>query len=193
MSGEWVDANTIESWNRRAEAGGPDHTVADCGSEGSHLRRLEALLRLPLRSGDHLEDLGCGTGRLADLLPREISYEGLDWSEQVIALARTRRPDRRFRLGGVGDLAPADWIVASGPFNYARGWSREDTAAALRTMWDRSRRGIAVTVLRAASEDRLAYAASELIGYLEGCDWVHVRADRSYLPNDLCVAAWRTA
>jgi SAM-dependent methyltransferase len=191
MSAEWVQVSTIEEWSRRARAGGPDHEVADCGSESSHLRRLRALLCVPMRPGDSVEDLGCGTGRLADLLPEDVTYEGLDWSEEVVELARQRRPGKRFRVGGVAELRPADWILASGPFNYAQGWRRDLTALAVRTMWAHSRKGIALTALRVPSSGRLAYTPEELIGYVAGCDWDAVHVDRSYLPNDLCFAAWR--
>jgi SAM-dependent methyltransferase len=187
----WIAESTPEAWDERARAGGPDHMVADCGSSESHERRLRAVLRLPLEPGNSVLELGCGTGRLADLLPDGVAYEGVDWSAAVIDEARARRPSLHFRVGGVGDLADADWIVASGPFNYAHGWSKAQTAEALVQMWGRSRRGIAVTVLRVPAEGRLHYEALELAAFLDGEGWAELQLDRSYLPNDLCLRAWR--
>jgi SAM-dependent methyltransferase len=174
-----------------ARSGGPDYAIADCGSTQSHELRLRAILKLPLCNGDSVQELGCGTGRLADLIPAGISYEGLDWSAEVVATAMTRRPTHRFRVGAEDDLTTADWIVASGPFNYTHGWSKERTIASMRKMWQASRRGIAVTVLRVPATDRLHYEPAELCGPLNDLDWSTCELDRSYLPNDLCLRAWR--
>ena len=138
-----------------------------------------------------MQELGCGTGRLADLIPIGVSYEGLDWSADVVGTARTRRPEACFRQGAEDDLTTSDWIVASGPFNYEHGWSKERTAASIRKMWRASRRGIAVTVLRVPAEGRLYYQPAELWELLQDLDWSGLEFDRSYLPNDLCLRAWR--
>ena len=187
----WLAVSSPKSWDSHARAGGPDHRVADCGSAESHERRLRALLRLPIAGGDTLLEFGCGTGRLADLLPPGVRYAGLDWSAEVVALARQRRPHATFGRGSVADLTPHDWVVASGPFNYAQGWSRSQTAAAFSAMWAASRRGIAVTVLRTPAGGRLHYGGGELVSFLAACDWSHLELDRSYLPNDMCLRAWR--
>jgi SAM-dependent methyltransferase len=187
----WITESTPKAWDERARAGGPDHVVADCGSPESHERRLRAVLRLPIEPGDSLIELGCGTGRLADLLPDGVHYEGIDWSSAVIDEARARRSSLSFRVGGADDLGEADWIVASGPYNYEHGWSKPQTAAAIERMWRNSRRGIAVTVLRVPAEGRLHYEPLEMARFLDGQEWAQLQLDRSYLPNDLCLRAWR--
>ncbi len=188
----WVRTSTPAEWSRRALAGGPDHVVADCGSPESHELRLRAVLHLPFRTGDTLVELGCGTGRLADLLPSEVSYQGIDWSPAVIDEARARRPAVRFNVGVEDDLPAADWVVASGPFNYRAGWSKQRTTNAIQKMWRASRVGIAVTALRTPAPNRLHYQPGELLGMVEGLDWSELQVDRSYLPNDICLSAWRT-
>jgi hypothetical protein len=116
----------------------------------------------------------------------------LDWSASIVELARQRRPTVRFREGTHDNLSNADWVVASGLFNYEHGWSKKQTADAIEKMWEASRRGIAVTVLRVPAEGRLHYRAAELQTFVEGLDWGELQLDRSYLPNDLCLRAWRT-
>lgn len=187
----WLTQSTPRAWDSYASEGGPDYLIADCGSPESHERRLRELLRLPIEEGESLLEFGCGTGRLADFVPRRVRYEGLDWSQEVIALARDRRPHGAFRCGSVGDLTPHDWVVASGPFNYAKGWSKSQTAEAISAMWDASRCGVAVTVMCTPAEGRLHYSGDELISFLAACDWSHLELDRSYLPNDMCLRAWR--
>jgi SAM-dependent methyltransferase len=189
----WLAESSPQTWDAYASNGGPDYLIADCGSAESHERRLRAILRLPVAAGDSLLELGCGTGRLADLVPQSVRYEGLDWSPAVIAQARSRRPQGAFRCGTVGDLTSHDWVVASGPFNYARGWSKDQTAAAVPAMWSASRRGIALTALCIPIEGRLHYGGGELASYLAAGDWSHLELDRSYLPNDVCLRAWRGA
>jgi len=189
----WLAESTPQAWDSYASNGGPDYLIADCGSAESHERRLRAILRLPIREGDTLLELGCGTGRLADLAPKSTRYEGLDWSGNVIEQARSRRPHGTFRRGSVADLTPHDWVVASGPFNYSLGWSKDQTADAVAAMWQASRRGIALTALCIPIEQRLHYGAEELASYLAAGDWSHLELDRSYLPNDVCLRAWRDA
>gem|GEM_PF-3483789 len=187
----WLAESTPAAWDRRARTAGPDYLVADCGSPQSHEQRLHALLRLPIQPGDRVLELGCGTGRLADLVPAGVSYAGLDWSAEMIALARRRRPRGEFRVGSVADLSACDWAVASGPFNYSSGWSKPETARAVDAMWAASRRGIAVTFLHVPADGRLHYSAAEVAGLLDARDWSHLELDRSYLPNDICLRAWR--
>jgi SAM-dependent methyltransferase len=187
----WLTESSPQAWDSYASEGGPDYLIADCGSPESHERRLRALLRLPIEEGDTLLEFGCGTGRLADFVPCRVRYAGLDWSREVITLAQRRRPHGEFRCGSAGDLTPHDWIVASGPFNYARGWSKSQTAEVVSAMWDASRRGIALTVLCAPADGRLHYADDELISFLAAGGWAHLELDRSYLPNDMCLRAWR--
>jgi len=189
----WLTESSPETWDSYAMEGRPDYLIADCGSPESHERRLKAILRLPIKEGDTLLELGCGTGRLADFVPQSVRYEGLDWSAKVINQAQHRRPHNTFRRGTIGDLTPHDWVVASGPFNYVRGWSKYQTAEAVVAMWSASRRGIALTALRIPAEGRLHYDSEELTSFLVACDWSHLELDRSYLPNDICLRAWREA
>jgi hypothetical protein len=120
-------------------------------------------------------------------MPSGVEYAGLDWSSTVIDEARRRRPSGRFRVGSTDDIAGADWLIAQGPFNYAKGWSKPQTAEAVAAMWRGARKGIGVTVLRTGSADRLAYTPEELLGYVPDDDWIRADFDRSYLPNDMCL------
>lgn len=185
---QFLDVSTPDRWGDLAQTASPDHAVADCGSEGSHLRRLEAISRLPIAAGDLVLDFGCGTGRLFDLVSvRGATYVGLDWSDEVVRLARQRRPSADFRVGDSVALFEADWLVASGPFNYAEGWAKSDTKKTMTSMCRSARKGVAVTVLRTPAVGRLSYSPEELLGYVAEVDWAEVNFDRSYLPNDLCM------
>jgi SAM-dependent methyltransferase len=188
----WLQENTPESWATLARPSNPDFVAADWGSARSQEARLKAALELPIAAGDTVLDFACGTGRLADFLPDGVTYEGLDWSAEMVELARSRRPDHAFRVGSSDDISPADWIIASGPFNYAHSWSKEDTFEVLRRMWRLSARGIAATLFTADESDRLRYGPAEVLASMEDADWEHLEVDRSYLPHDMCLRAWRS-
>jgi len=60
-------------------------------------------------SNDKVLDLGCGNGRLLDLLKaKKINYIGVDNSSALITLAQKRYPDADFRVGDALKLPFAD-------------------------------------------------------------------------------------
>lgn len=189
---DFLCASTPETWSGLAVNEAPDYAIADCGSGISHERRLRALLTLPIRANDQVVDFGCGTGAFSDMLAPDVKYLGIDWSSDIIRLARKRRPSRDFMIGNISQVPNADWIVASGPFNYASGWSKGMTAAALGVMSEKARLGMGITVLRVPTEGRLHYTITEVLQYFECRSWDHIHCDQSYLPNDMCVTSWNT-
>lgn len=65
---------------------------------------------LPLQGGEHLLDVACGTGRLAELLRRvhgNIRTTGVDLSPDMIRVARQRMPESPTTAWQVGTLASA--------------------------------------------------------------------------------------
>ncbi|MHB8620416.1 MAG: ubiquinone/menaquinone biosynthesis methyltransferase [Chloroflexota bacterium] len=52
--------------------------------------RRAALEALPLRAGDVVLDVGCGTGELSRLLARRVTTIGVDLSEQMLRVSRRR-------------------------------------------------------------------------------------------------------
>ena len=73
---------------------------------------LEDLLaRLDLKPGDHLLDLGCGAGVIAEYISDQTGARitGLDYAEPAIALANDRTTDKRSRMRFVrGDMNALD-------------------------------------------------------------------------------------
>ena len=60
-------------------------------------------------SGDKILDLGCGNGRLFEILkPKKIDYLGVDNNSALIDKAKSRFPDAEFQLGDMVDLELPD-------------------------------------------------------------------------------------
>ena len=59
-------------------------------------------------------DVGCGYGRIIDLLPKDIDYTGIDISPDFIAEARKRYPNHKFILGDIRKIDfedKFDWAI----------------------------------------------------------------------------------
>ncbi len=64
-------------------------------------------------SGQRVLDLGCGQGRVARLLPEGCVYVGLDFSEEMVRLARQQvEPENDDACFVVGDLLTPGWHTA---------------------------------------------------------------------------------
>ncbi len=83
--------------------------AADYSAARPSAWRELAIFKKWVRKGDRVLDLGCGNGRLLDLLDKEeIDYLGVDGSRGLITIAQKRYPQRRFVVGEVLDLSIDD-------------------------------------------------------------------------------------
>jgi len=58
-----------------------------------------------VNNGDRVLDLGCGNGRLLELFKnKDIEYIGIDNSENMIEIAKTKYPGANFQVGNVLNL-----------------------------------------------------------------------------------------
>ena len=98
----------------------------DWSTASSQELRFSRLLQL-LNDGDDgsLIDYGCGYGALLDYVRasgRRVAYSGFDISETMIEAAlRAGTAPRPPFTADVSQLAPADYVVASGIFNVKLG------------------------------------------------------------------------
>jgi len=64
------------------------------------------LLKDFIKDGDKILDLGCGNGRLAQLLEgKKVDYFGVDYNEEFIRIARAKYPQYKFEAADVQNLA----------------------------------------------------------------------------------------
>jgi len=134
----------------------------DWNSEASQQLRFTQLLRL-LEQGEPFSilDYGCGYGALLDELARRAlacDYVGFDVAEEMVQEAVRRHGEsegRRFSARAQ-DLAPVDYVVASGIFNVKVDAEEETWRAHVAATLDRfhalSRRGFAFNCLTLFSD-----------------------------------------
>lgn len=153
---------------RLGECGASAKGVFWASPDGQALR-FEVLLGIiaaqdSAQGGVTLNDLGCGYGALFDILeddPLMIDgrYTGYDICPDMIAQAKTRHPDLRvdFILSATA-TRPADYSVVSGTYNLrmatpAPEW-KAYVFANLRTLWDKTKKGLAFNMLAGGGADR---------------------------------------
>ena len=97
----------IDFFNQRAASW--DTTVP---VNAERIRYLVSLLSLS--PGDRVLDVGCGTGVLEDFLPHDIRLTAMDFSSEMIKVAKTKHPDTNYVVGDfleVDGEAPYDKII----------------------------------------------------------------------------------
>ncbi len=104
-------------------------------------------------------DFGCGPAQFYEFLQRQnlpfIEYYGLDISENSLALARSKFPERPFYcldvLQNPAALPDFDYLVLNGIFTQKCTLSFEEMwaycQALLRTLWPKTRRGLAFNAM----------------------------------------------
>ncbi|HTV21081.1 MAG TPA: methyltransferase [Polyangiaceae bacterium] len=111
-------------FDERIRAHGASPRGSDWNSSAAQEARFDQLLRVVNKPGEFsLLDYGCGYGGLADYLETQghsADYVGYDLLESAIATAHEhhRGKPRRTFTSDATRLAPVDYVVASGIFNF---------------------------------------------------------------------------
>ena len=78
---------------------------AGLASRRDRAEKETVLTQLNLSAGDRVLDIGCGSGRWAELIaPKVSSYLGIDFSQGLLQVARARIPSAIFQCGPVNSL-----------------------------------------------------------------------------------------
>ncbi len=115
MSRVTAPARSWEVWDRPRVAEQIDDYWRGSPDELQRRRDLAALVKVELRPGDRLLEVGCGTGLVYEALAQppglgleHIRYTGLDNSRQMLKLARNRYPQGTFKRGDAFALTYKD-------------------------------------------------------------------------------------
>jgi SAM-dependent methyltransferase len=131
------------------------------------------------RPGERVLDLGCGPGELVALLPREISYFGVDTSPQYIARARERFGDRaEFEIGDATKFRAAgrrfEVVLVFGVLHHVDDGEAEGLVSAARAVMADGGRLVTIDPVYAPGQSLVARA---IIGRDRG---QHVRDAEAY-------------
>lgn len=191
----------IQFYTDLVERHGIDPRSLNWGSRASQERRFSVLSEIGLRSGESVLDVGCGLGDFHGWLRQsgiEVDYRGVDLTPKMIEVARSRFPEVSFDVADVleADLAPADYVVASGIFYLRKHEPFEFMKTMLARLFALCRKGVAVNTLSAwADRQEAGEFFADPLRTVEFCrtltPWVVLRHD--YHPADFTVALFREA
>lgn len=182
--------NTPQAWDELASA--DTSWEAAMWSQQSQRRRFELVVEwLQAEPGERLLDFGCGTGALADHLDPELLLFAWDWSPAMRLRARREHP-QVFVLDDTPFAAteprPYDHVVAIGPFNLSRNWSKRDTNAEVRRLWSLTRKTLTLSLYRGVMKPgMLSYEHTDIVRLHEDLGYPLLRLTNEHLPNDWMV------
>lgn len=160
-------------------------------SERGQTARFQAAVgHLELRAGDTLLDFGCGAGRLAAFLPRDVRYVAHDTAPAMLDRVAADVPD-----AVVVPVLPDelyDHVVAVGPFNLPHGWSVDRAFLAVADLWaNHTRRTLIVSLYRGDDPACLSYPVDMVAGWARSLGARRFVVDASYLDNDVLMVLRR--
>ena len=147
-------------YSEKLRAFGPTHRGVDWSTASSQELRFNRLLQLLNDDDDgSIIDFGCGYGALLDHVRasgRLVAYFGFDISQTMIQAALGRHGAQASFTADVSQLAPADYVVASGIFNVKLGHASDTwwdhVLQTLTLMRSLCRRGFAFNMLTSHSD-----------------------------------------
>lgn len=182
--------NTPEGWTERAKTFADSAQATGWSRKSQRLRFQQIVFAISPAPGESLLDFGCGTGELLAYLPDGINYIGVDWSIGMLERAQSEHPGANFQT----HLPEGTWdlTVVAGTFNLTDNWSKEQTWNSLESLWQRTRRAMAVALN--ATEDteikNMVYTEIECQEFAAKLtpDWGIVR----WRPADILLALYRS-
>lgn len=156
--------------------------------------RFKVLCDIGDLNGASILDFGCGNGDLYAYLQmrfRNVTYLGVDIVEEFIQFAKQRWGESEFLL--ISNEIPKeefDYIIASGAFSYNYPGAVNDYLITIKSLFAKSRRGMAFNVLSDKFEKSNGPYLAYDIGFLEA----EIKKITSkyeiidgYLPNDITI------
>jgi SAM-dependent methyltransferase len=134
------------------------HELNGWGTHEGQAARFDALTRAANYRGGSVVDFGCGTGALKrhlDTLGHPFTYLGLDLNPKMLELARSLNEGGDFRRIAPDsvDFPPADYVFASGVFQFADPAEPLYYRRLVEALFRRSRVAMAANFLSALRDD----------------------------------------
>lgn len=146
-------ASLVKLYADRVAEMGYDVRSLGWKSREDQLLRFQVLADIGDLSDSVVCDVGCGFGDLQPYLSerfRNVQYVGVDLSEELLTVARSRYPALKFAVADILDESyqeTADWHLLSGALSYKLEDNLAFTTRMLAKMFALSRRGVAANFL----------------------------------------------
>ncbi len=166
-------------------------------SEHGQRERFRVLWEAGIKEHHSVLDVGCGLGHFADYLEERDhlgAYEGVDASDRLLEVARTRRPEHYFSKVSENwlleplKLPSFDWVVSSGMLNVRPCIGTMESL--IQRCFDASRVGCAINMLSARTEhqrrERFYYSPFDVLRSAMAITPI-VAMRHDYLHNDFTI------
>lgn len=165
--------------------------------------RFDYLIKIGIKTGDSVLDVGCGFGDLADYLRKQekyVDYTGIDLSPELLKAGHERYPDISLLEGDLFDVDPRpasyDYVVLSGALNRDIEDNGKYAYKTITRMFETCRKGLAFNLLDARHEwtksrwDLQSFYPEQMLKFVKKCS-PNVQLYDNYLDNDFTILIWK--
>lgn len=185
-------------YNELVEKYGDSYKSCDYGNKDSQIKKFKVLLGVFDQKAISVLDVGCGTGDFYCYLKEKfnyINYEGIDLSEKMVALCKSKYGEKLFKQKNLLDYKhKKDFIVANGVFYLIRTNPEKNMQILINYMFSLCCKGVAFNSLSSwatKKEEKEFYA--DPIKILEFCSTLtqKVVLRHDYLPHDFTIYMYK--
>ncbi len=174
----------------------------DYRSETSQKTRFDVITQIGISNDNSLLDVGCGFGDYFNYLKQKgiknIKYNGIDLSDEIVNVAKEKNPLINVVQGNVLDLPDDekfDYVISLG-FNAVKtGENWETLTAVLDKMWKLCKKGIAYNAVStfAEEQDKAIYFVSpiKVIDHIMSNLTYKIVFKHDYMPHDFTIYAYK--
>jgi ubiquinone/menaquinone biosynthesis C-methylase UbiE len=174
----------------------------DYRSETGQKTRFDVITQIGISNDDSLLDVGCGFGDYFNYLKQKgiknIKYNGIDLSDEIVDVANEKNPLINVVQGNVLDLPDDkkfDYVISLG-FNAVKtGENWETLTAVLDKMWKLCKKGIAYNAVStfAEEQDKAIYFVSpiKVIDHIMSNLTYKIVFKHDYMPHDFTIYAYK--
>jgi len=195
-----IDDNTYiaQYYDELVEKHGNSHKSCDYGHKESQEKKFKVLLGVFDQKSIDILDVGCGTGDFYGYLKKkfnDINYEGIDLSEKMVTLCKSKYGENLFKQKNVLDyINKKDFIIANGVFYLIRKNPEKNMQILINYMFSLCCKGVAFNSLSSwatKKEEKEFYA--DPLKTLEFCStFTHkVVLRHDYLPHDFTIYMYK--
>ena len=189
-------------FNKLVEKHGYSIKSLDYRSETGQKTRFDVITQIGISNDDSLLDVGCGFGDYFNYLKQKgiknIKYNGIDLSDEIVDVANEKNPLINVVQGNVLDLPDDkkfDYVVSVGVNGVKTGDNWDNLTSVLDKMWKLCKKGIAYNAVSnfASEQDEQIYFVSPIrvIEHVMNNLTYKVVFRHDYMPHDFTIYVYK--